>query len=57
MKFLIRDNGPINSWLLSSGIIDEPIGMINTGFAIQLGLFYSYLPFMVLPHICINRTL
>ena len=49
MKFLIRDNGPINSWLLSSGIIDEPIGMINTGFAIQLGLFYSYLPFMVLP--------
>jgi spermidine/putrescine transport system permease protein len=49
MKFLIRDNGPINTWLLSGGIIDEPIGMINTGFAIQLGLFYSYLPFMVLP--------
>ena len=49
MKFLIRDNGPINTWLLSGGIIDEPISMINTNFAIQLGLFYSYLPFMVLP--------
>ena len=23
--------------------------MINTDFAVQLGLFYSYLPFMVLP--------
>ena len=49
MKFLIRDNGPLNSWLLASGLIDQPIGMINTNFAVQIGLFYSYLPFMVLP--------
>ena len=49
MKFLIRDNGPINEWLLAGGLITEPIRMINTDFAVQLGLFYSYLPFMVLP--------
>ncbi len=49
MKFLIRDNGPLNEWLLASGLIGEPLGMINTNFAVQLGLFYSYLPFMVLP--------
>lgn len=49
MKFLIRDTGPINSFLLWLGVIDSPIGMINTHFAVQLGLFYSYLPFMVLP--------
>ncbi|MEL6573291.1 MAG: ABC transporter permease [Pseudomonadota bacterium] len=49
MKFLIRDNGPLNEFLLSIGIISEPIGLINTNFAVQLGLFYSYLPFMVLP--------
>ena len=49
MKFLIRDNGPINEWLLAWGLIDSPISMINTNFAIQIGLFYSYLPFMVLP--------
>jgi spermidine/putrescine transport system permease protein len=49
MKFLIRDSGPLNEWLMSIGIINEPIHMINTGFAVQLGLFYSYLPFMVLP--------
>lgn len=49
LKFLIRDNGPINEWLMMAGIIGEPIGMVNTDFAVQLGLFYSYLPFMVLP--------
>ncbi len=49
MKFLIRDTGPLNEWLLAAGVIPEPIHMINTNFAVQLGLFYSYLPFMVLP--------
>ena len=49
MKFLIRDTGPLNEWLMGLGVISEPIHMINTNFAVQLGLFYSYLPFMVLP--------
>ncbi|MEM7222075.1 MAG: ABC transporter permease [Pseudomonadota bacterium] len=49
MKFLIRDTGPLNEWLISSGLIATPIHMVNTNFAVQLGLFYSYLPFMVLP--------
>ena len=49
MKFLIRDNGPFNTWLLQLGLIEEPIHLINTNIAVQLGLFYSYLPFMVLP--------
>ncbi len=49
MKFLIRDTGPLNEGLMSIGIIGEPLGLVNTNFAVQLGLFYSYLPFMVLP--------
>ncbi|MEE4014628.1 ABC transporter permease [Roseibium sp. FZY0029] len=49
MKFLIRDTGPLNEFLLALHVIDEPLGLINTNFAVQLGLFYSYLPFMVLP--------
>ncbi len=49
MKFLLRDNGPLNDFLMSTGLIGEPIHIINTNFAVQLGLFYSYLPFMVLP--------
>lgn len=49
MKFLLRDNGPLNDFLLNIGLIDSPLHIINTNFAVQLGLFYSYLPFMVLP--------
>lgn len=49
MKFLIRDNGPLNEFLLALGAISRPLTLINTDFAVQLGLFYSYLPFMVLP--------
>ena len=49
LKFLIRDNGPMNDVLMSSGLIDSPLSLVNTNFAVLLGLFYSYLPFMVLP--------
>jgi spermidine/putrescine transport system permease protein len=49
LKFLIRDNGPLNDVLLGLGVIDSPLSLVNTNFAVLLGLFYSYLPFMVLP--------
>ena len=49
MKFLLRDNGPLNSFLQMLEVIEEPLHIINTNLAVQLGLFYSYLPFMVLP--------
>lgn len=49
MLFIIRDQGPINAALLQLGLIDEPIHLAYSNFAIGLGLFYSYLPFMVLP--------
>ncbi|MCV6594031.1 MAG: ABC transporter permease [Silicimonas sp.] len=49
MKFLLRDEGPLNDALIGIGLLDDPLRIINTNFAVQLGLFYSYLPFMVLP--------
>ena len=49
LKFLIRDNGPLNEGLIGIGLIDGPLPLVNTNLAVQLGLFYSYLPFMVLP--------
>ena len=49
LKFLIRDNGPLNDALMGLGVIDSPLSLVNTNFAVLLGLFYSYLPFMVLP--------
>lgn len=49
LRFLIRENGPLNDALMGVGLISEPLQIINTNLAVQLGLFYSYLPFMVLP--------
>ena len=49
LKFLIRDTGPLNDALLATGIVDTPLHLVNTNAAVILGLFYSFLPFMVLP--------
>jgi len=46
---LLRNNGLINNLLLSAGVIDTPIQMMQTDFAVYLGIVYSYLPFMILP--------
>jgi spermidine/putrescine transport system permease protein len=46
---IIRDEGLINSALLWLGILDRPLVILYTDFAIAFGLLYSFLPFMVLP--------
>ena len=46
---LLKNNGLINEVLMSIGVIDAPLGMMNTNFAVYLGIVYSYLPFMILP--------
>ncbi len=46
---LLGNNGTINNLLLYLGIIDHPIQMMNTDFAVYIGIVYSYLPFMILP--------
>jgi spermidine/putrescine transport system permease protein len=49
MIFLMRDSGLINTLLLDFGIIDAPLNMLYTPFAVMTGLVYSFLPFMILP--------
>jgi len=46
---ILNKQGLINNVLTFLGIIDQPIEMMNTDFAVYLGIVYSYLPFMVLP--------
>lgn len=46
---IIRNEGVVNSLLIGIGVIDEPIQLLFTEFAITLGMFYVYLPLMVLP--------
>jgi len=49
MIFLLRDSGLVNSILVSIGIVDQPIPLLYTPFAVLVGLVYGFLPFMILP--------
>ena len=46
---ILKNNGLINNFLMWTGLIDQPIVMLQTDFAIYIGIVYSYLPFMILP--------
>ena len=46
---LLGDNGVINHFLISMGIISEPINMLYTDFSMVLGLLYMSMLFMVVP--------
>ncbi|MEJ2603191.1 MAG: ABC transporter permease subunit [Gammaproteobacteria bacterium] len=46
---LLNNYGFINQFLLWLGVIDQPLQLLYTDFAIYVGIVYSYLPFMILP--------
>jgi spermidine/putrescine transport system permease protein len=50
-KVLLGDEGPINSFLFSTGLrsSDHPLTLIDTRFAVMLVLGYIWLPFVALP--------
>jgi putrescine transport system permease protein len=46
---LLADQGTINNILIYFGIIDDPVRLLYTPFAVYVGIVYTYLPFMILP--------
>lgn len=46
---ILKNEGLLNTALLSLGIISKPLVILNTDIAVYIGIVYSYLPFMVLP--------
>ncbi|CAM3834845.1 ABC transporter permease subunit [Parendozoicomonas haliclonae] len=46
---LLSNKGLINNALISLGVITDPIPMMNTNFAVYIGMVYAYLPFVILP--------
>lgn len=46
---IIRNEGIVNSFLRGTGLIDQPIQMMFTDFAVLVGMVYVFLPLMVLP--------
>jgi len=46
---LLKNNGIINNVLMYLKVIDHPLTLMQTDFAVYIGIVYSYLPFMILP--------
>jgi spermidine/putrescine transport system permease protein len=46
---VIRNEGIVNSMLVGFGLVDRPLQIMFSDFAIMLGMVYVYLPLMVLP--------
>ncbi len=46
---ILGNQGLLNNLLMWLGMVNEPLKLLNTNFAVVLGIAYAYLPFMVLP--------
>jgi len=46
---LLGRHGLINELLLSAGIIDTPLRLLNTPFAVHIAMIHILLPYMILP--------
>jgi spermidine/putrescine transport system permease protein len=46
---ILRTEGLLNSFLLTLGLIKVPLDLLYTPTAVQIGMVYEFLPFMVLP--------
>lgn len=48
-RVLLGPEGTINTFLMNTGILNQPIEILYTETGVILGLVYGFLPFMVLP--------
>ena len=46
---ILSNEGFLNQFLLWTGLISEPLIILNTNTAVYIGIVYTYLPFMILP--------
>jgi putrescine transport system permease protein len=46
---ILKKEGLLNQLLLWLHVINEPLTILNTNWAVYIGIVYSYLPFMILP--------
>ncbi len=52
---LLQRQGVVNQWLLSLGLIDEPLRMMYNRIGVLVGMSHVLLPFMVLPTYAVMR--
>lgn len=49
IRSLLAAKGALNTLLLALSLIDEPVRLLYSGWAVSIGLVYVLLPFMILP--------
>lgn len=54
---LLRDNGPVNSWLLDHGLITAPIAFVRNEVGVVIGMTHYLLPYAVLPIFAVMRDI
>ena len=56
-QVILRDTGIINTFLIDTKVVDEPIPLIRTTLGVMLGMSQILLPFMVLPIYTVMRRI
>ncbi|WP_233866290.1 ABC transporter permease subunit [Paraburkholderia adhaesiva] len=46
---ILKDDGLLNHALMAIGLISSPLRLYHSDVGVQIGMVYSYLPFMVMP--------
>jgi len=46
---ILQRRGILNTWLASLGVIAEPLSLLYTETAVVMGIFYTMLPYAILP--------
>jgi ABC-type spermidine/putrescine transport system permease subunit I len=52
---LLNRDGIINEGLRAAGVIDQPLQLMNSRFAVYVGMIHILLPFMILPLYAVMR--
>lgn len=46
---ILSEEGLLNQFLMWLGLIGDPLTILNTNWAVYIGMVYTYCPFMILP--------
>jgi len=46
---ILKKDGLLNDFLIWAHVINDPLVILNTNWAVYIGIVYSYMPFMILP--------
>lgn len=54
---LLRDNGLVNGWLMSAGLVNEPVHFVNSELGVVIGMVHYLLPFGILPMFSVMQSI